>query len=135
MRVSINGLPHLEHGGRLLSTNLYFGTSAMALDSSALMSVKKRVNSAPATATQRCPALRLSRSPGTLTARRNRTHQRPSWSHIESIPLLGPRQSFKSAEQSIGLARAQGNGQAATRLQTQCRQEALGENSDFEKSG
>jgi hypothetical protein len=28
-----NGLPHLEQGGRRLSTNLYFGTSAIALNS------------------------------------------------------------------------------------------------------
>jgi hypothetical protein len=58
MRVSINGLPHLEQGGRMLSTNLYFGTSAMALNSSALLPVEKRVNSAPATIKLCWPALR-----------------------------------------------------------------------------
>jgi hypothetical protein len=31
MRVNSNGLPHLAHGGRRLSTNLYFGASSMAL--------------------------------------------------------------------------------------------------------
>ncbi len=30
MRVNNNGLPHLEHGGRSLSTNLYVGMSGTA---------------------------------------------------------------------------------------------------------
>jgi hypothetical protein len=53
MRVNINGLPQLEQGGRLLSTNVYFGTSAMALNSTALMPVEKQVNSTPSIASCR----------------------------------------------------------------------------------
>jgi hypothetical protein len=36
MRVKSSGLPHREQGGRRLSTNLYFGTSDMALNTAAV---------------------------------------------------------------------------------------------------
>src|ERR1700674_5323253 len=123
MRVSINGLPHLEQGGRMLSTNLYFGTSAMALNSTALMPVEKRVNSTPATTKQRWRALRQRRPTGTrqpqetrLTSGLPRVMERPSLSryrrrarqHLNHVPsahylVYGkPPSAFASRDAGIG---------------------------------